>query len=108
MSDFNIAIKFRMFSLWLVKISISACFKFIFGLMLFSFENFGTNLNILKAHKIPSIAKNGILLSPKYCAIVEDNNGPIENPRVPQAIKIPIFLAVSEVENFEINPKACG
>lgn len=38
----------------------------------------------------------------------EDNNGPIENPNVPIAINIPIFLAVSDFENFEISPKDWG
>ncbi len=71
-------------------------------------ENFGTNKNMHNAQMIPMIAKKGILLSPKYCAIADDNNGPIAKPKEPQAINVPIFLTVSVVENFTTKPKDCG
>ena len=82
----------------------NACLRFKSNFFPASFENFGTILIIKNAQIIPNNARIGILESPKYCAIEEDNNGPIEKPKVPAAINIPIFLAASDVVNFDTNP----
>ena len=106
--DFNTAIVFRIFNFLLERISINACFRFILIFSVSVLENLGTILNINKAHTIPRIQRTGILSSPKYWAKAEDNNGPVEKPKVPKAMKTPIFLAELDVVNFETNPKACG
>ena len=86
----------------------NACFSLKVFSVDGSHENLGTILNISNAQEIPSIDSTGIFASPKYCAIVDDNKGPIENPNVPIAMNIPMFLATSDFENFEINPSDCG
>ena len=99
---------FRIFSFLFERISTNAFFKLKDGFGVGSDENFGTILNIKNAQMIPKIQSIGILFKPKYWAKAEDNNGPVENPKVPNAMKIPIFFAEFEVVNFETNPKACG
>ena len=77
-SDYSIAIIFRIFNFLFDKISTNACFNLKSDLGCSVFENLGTLENIKRAHIIPKIARKGILLSPKYCAIVEDSRGPNE------------------------------
>ena len=72
------------------------------------FENFGTHKNMHNAQVIPKTDKNGILFKPQYCAIADESKGPIANPKLPQAMNIPMFLTGSFLENFTTNPRDCG
>ena len=107
-NDFNIAIIFKIFNLRFDKISTNACFSENSNGLDSDFENFGTQLNIKSAHRTPKQAITGILDNPKNCAIEDETKGPVEKPKVPIAIKIPIFLTESVSENFTTNPKDCG
>ena len=89
------------------RISINACFRFILIFSVSVLENLGTILNINKAHTIPENTKEPAFYRvQKYWAKAEDNNGPVEKPKVPKAMKTPIFLAELDVVNFETNPES--
>ena len=106
--DFKRAIIFRIFNFLFDKISQKACLmpKVIGSDGIF--ENFGTIRNIKNAHVTPIAARTGILSSPRNCAVADDTKGPKENPNAPDAIKIPIFFSIFEVENFGTSPSDCG